>query len=327
MDVLAARLRAQLLSGPPASRAVDVVGHLVAVQAQDPVGARLSVRARSSGLTATDVDRALNERELVVSWLNRGTLHLVRSEDLPWLHALTTPQLAVSNRTRLRQCGVTQAHSERAVEIIQEVLTDGPATRAELRAALEADGVPVLGQAVPHLLLLATLRGVCVRGPVVGREHAFVLLQDWLPESAPVDRDRALAQLGRRYLRSHAPATDRDLAKWAGIPLRDARTALSLAGPPDDTEQAPALPPPRLLGVFDELLMGWASREPVLGEHTQLVTSNGIFRAVVLVEGRAAGTWTRPGGHVQLEPFVAIGDAERRALAAEAADVKRFLGR
>ena len=117
MDVLAHRLPAQLLCGPAARQAVGVVKQLLALQAQDFVGVRLSVRARSTGLTAAHVDRALAERELVVSWLNRGTLHLVRSEDLPWLHAPTTPQLASSNRTRLRQEGVDEAQAERAVAL------------------------------------------------------------------------------------------------------------------------------------------------------------------------------------------------------------------
>ncbi len=120
VDVFAQRLRAQLLCGPPATQAVGVVKQLLALQAQDFVGARLSVRARSTGLTAAHVDRALGERELVVSSLNRGTLHLVRSEDLPWLHALTTPQLASSNRTRLRQEGVDESQAERAVAVISQ---------------------------------------------------------------------------------------------------------------------------------------------------------------------------------------------------------------
>ena len=330
MDVLAERLRAQLLTGPPATRAADVVEHLVAVQAQDLVGARLCVRARSVGLTAGDVDRALAERQLVVSWLNRGTLHLVRSEDFGWLHALTTPQLANNNRTRLRQEGVDERQAERAVDVIRDRLAQGPAVRSELRAQLEGAGVPVRGQAVPHLLGLATLRGLCVRGPLIGREQAFVLLDDWLPGWAPGDRGRALAELVRRYLRSHAPASDRDLAKWAGVPLRDARAALrdstdlDTGGSPPPLPPPP-LPPPRLLGMFDELLMGWASRELVLGEHTHLVTSNGMFRAVVLVGGRAVGTWTRPGGRVQLEPVGCLDDSTRASLMAEAADVERFL--
>jgi len=53
-------------------------------------------------LSASDVDAALSQRRsLIVTWLNRGTLHLVRSEDYWWLHPLTTPQLRTGNSRRL----------------------------------------------------------------------------------------------------------------------------------------------------------------------------------------------------------------------------------
>jgi len=77
--------------------------------------------------------------------------------------------------------------------------------------------------------------------------------------------------------------------------------------------------------MFDELLMGWASREPVLGAHSYLMTSNGMFRAVMLIEGRAPGTWTRQGGHVRLEPFRSLAHDALEALTREATDVERFL--
>ena len=103
----AERLRAQLLAGPPARDPVAVTERLLAVQAQDGRGARLAIRARSCGLTAGDVDSALTEeRSLLVTWLNRGTLHLVRSEDYPWLHALTAPRQATGNARRLAKEGV-----------------------------------------------------------------------------------------------------------------------------------------------------------------------------------------------------------------------------
>ncbi|HEU0102310.1 MAG TPA: hypothetical protein VFR07_08325, partial [Mycobacteriales bacterium] len=58
----AERLAAQLLSGPPARTPGEVTGRLLAVQAQELAAARLSVRARSVGLGAADVDRALASR-------------------------------------------------------------------------------------------------------------------------------------------------------------------------------------------------------------------------------------------------------------------------
>jgi hypothetical protein len=323
LTVLAARLAAQLLSGDKPGTAGGVVERLLAVQAQDFRGAHLALRARSSGLVASDLDTALNEGELVVTWANRGTLHLVRAEDYPWLHALTTPQLETGNRTRLRQEGVSAEQAERGVRAAERELGDGPRTRRQLKEVLEREGVPVAGQAVVHVLLLATLQGICVRGPVVGKEQAFVLVKDWLPRAKPFDRDKALRELGRRYLASHAASTERDLAKWAGITLGDARRALESAAP--STVEPASLPPPTLLGPFDEILMGWDSREFVLGSVEGVVTKNGIFHPIALARGKAVATWSMPRGELVLKPFAALSATVERALARDALDVQRFL--
>src|SRR4029453_16753294 len=93
---------------------------LLAVQAQDPRGFRLAVRARTKGLTAPQVDPPLTaERPVLVPRLNRGTLPLVRREDYPWLHALTTPQLHTGNARRLRQEGVSEEQAERGVRALE----------------------------------------------------------------------------------------------------------------------------------------------------------------------------------------------------------------
>ena len=103
------RLTAQGLATRPGRDPVAVAERLLAIQGQDARGARLAVRARSEGLVASDVDQALDERRLIITWVNRGTLHLIRAEDYPLLQALTTPPLWTSCRTRLRQTGVGDA--------------------------------------------------------------------------------------------------------------------------------------------------------------------------------------------------------------------------
>jgi winged helix DNA-binding protein len=335
--VIAERFAAQALAGSPLPDSVAVAERLLAVQGQDPRGFRLAVRARTEGLSAADVERALSERTLLVTWLNRGTLHLVRSEDYPWLHALTTPPLLTSSVRRLRQEGVSPSAAERAVEAIERALADeGPLTRAQLKERLEAVGVRTDGQALIHLLFLVTLRGIAVRGPMVGKQHAYVLVRDWLGEPKAVDRNVALAELARRYLVGHAPADDRDLARWAGLPLRDAQAGLKAIGSElEEGEEgllrlakhspAAALPPPRLLGAFDPVLLGWVSREEIVGPHTGLVTRNGMFHPFVLVDGRAVGRWRFVKGEVSLEPFEPVPAKVAVALEAEAADVERFL--
>ena len=312
---------------------------LLAVQGQDPRGARLAVRARTGGVTADDVDRALSEdRSLLITWLNRGTLHLVRSEDYPWLHALTAPTHFASCKRRLQQEGMSEPAGERAMEAIEETLAEeGPLSGKDLREGLERAGVRTEGQLFIHLMFMAAARGILVRGPMLGKQHAYVLVRDWLGEQKPVDRTQAVTELARRYLVGHGPADDRDLARWAGLPLRDARAGLEaiaseleqrddglveLAGSPDP---AP-LPPPRLLGAFDPLLLGWSSREEVVGPHKLLVTNNGIFRPFALVDGRAVARWGLAGGKVTIEHLEEVRKQDAAALEDEARRVLEFLG-
>lgn len=123
----------------------------------------------------------------------------------------------------------------------------------------------------------------------------------------------------------------------AGLPLRDARRGLTaiaatlveredglvdLAG-----RQPPAeLPPPRLLGAFVPVLLGWRSRAFLLDDHEAVITVNGLFRPFALVRGRAAATWHLSEAGVELTPFERLAKPVSAALAEEAADVVRFPG-
>jgi hypothetical protein len=284
------------------------------------------------------VDRALTEeRSLIVTWANRGTLHLIAAEDEAFLHAVTTPQLRAASDRRLGQEGVSPQAAERGIKAIVKAMGEhGPMTRGQLRTVLDDAGVPTAGQALVHVLFRATLDGLIVRGPMVAGEHAFVLVADWLGERRKVDRPSALAELARRYLAAHGPATDRDLAKWAQLPLRDARAGLQAIASELDQgvdglvdlrgrPQAP-LPPPRLLGPFDPLLLGWESRKFLLDSTPEVITSNGIIRALALVRGRPAGTWAIRGGTVELQLFNKRSRATVEALEREAAAVEAYLG-
>jgi len=353
VQLVAERCGAQLLSGPRATTPADVVRRLLAVQGQDPRGVRLAIRARTAGLTAADVDHAMTaDRSLLITWLNRGTLHLVAAEDYWWLQLLTTPPMESAISRRLAQEGVSADDAHKAVGVIDAALAaDGPLTRAQLGQAIGSAGIRTEGQALVHLLATASVRGLIIRGPMVGRAHAFARVSDWLgappARFAPgrFDRDVALAELARRYLVGHGPASERDLAKWAGLPLRDARRGLnaiaaelrpradglaelatSPAGRSRGPGQTPDLPPPRLLGSFDPLLHGWVDRGPVLGPATGIVTVNGLFRPFAFVAGRAVATWTLATGEVALAPFAPLPEPVAAALRADAQDVVRFLG-
>lgn len=334
--MLAERLTAQMLAGERAADAEGVAERILALQGQNQRGVRMAVRARSAGAGAAEVDRALtDERTLVISWLNRGTLHLVRSEDYHWLHALMAPGLMSANARRLRQEGVTEAKAETGVRTIASSLAeDGPLSREELRESVLAAGVRVEGQALIHLLILASLRGLIVRGPMRGRTQQYALVRDWLGEPPRVEREPALAELARRFLRGHGPADDRDLARWSGLALRDARAGiaavareitrredglLELAGAP-----APApVPAPTLLGAFDPVLFVSCSRAWVTGPHEREIALGGVFRPFAIVAGRAAATWEIAAGELELRPLRRISAADRSRLQSDARDLSR----
>jgi hypothetical protein len=347
LDVTIRRHRsaAQLLAGPRASSAEGVAGRLLAVQAQDLRAARLAVRARTDGLTAADVNAELEGRSVVISSLCRGTLHLVRRDDYPWLLALTAPGLFTGNRTRLAQLGYSPERAERAVAVVERELANGPRTRTELRDVLRRAGFDGEGQALVHLLFISSLRGTVIRGPFRGGGQAWVLTRDWL--GAPPDlkglasqRPALLAELARRYLRGHGPASPADLSVWSGLPLRDARAGLGAIAAElrevgrDEVELVTAGPEPRslparLLPAFDPYLLGWADRAfAVSAERLGEMRVGGIIRAAATVSGVAVGTWAaarkRRDFAVELDLWQPVPAAERAALQAEADDVARF---
>jgi hypothetical protein len=93
-----------------------------------------------------------------------------------------------------------------------------------------------------------------------------------------------------------------------------------------DREPPGPLPPPRLLGAVEPVLLGWTSRDPIVGRHAAAVVSGGVFRPFALVDGRAVATWRVVGSQVELVPLERLGRATRAALDRDGRDVLRFLG-
>jgi len=346
------RLRAQRLTGRRPRDVAEVVRAVGGLQAQDTPASRLAVRPRSAGLDEAAVRRACNQdRSVVRTWAMRGTLHLVAATDAGWLVGLLGPVFAAADRRRRLQLGLDDDLCERALTALPAVLAGGPLSRADLVGGLAAEGVRVDpdGQAPAHLVAYAAMRGLVCRGPDLDGDRAsYVLLADWAGSGRSLAPDDALAELARRYLGGHGPAGPEDLAAWSGLPLGRARRAFELvAGELRQVEAdgrrlwapagAPATPPRaagpvvRLLGRFDDWLLGWRGRELVLdGRFARRVVAGGWVHPVVVVDGRVAGTWRarRAAGRLEVtvEPFAGrLPPGTGPALEAEAADLGRFL--
>jgi hypothetical protein len=340
--LLGERIARQGLTRPAARTPVEAVRRTTAVQAQDNLASRLGVRARSAGLTDADVRQATDEqRSLVRTWLMRGTIHLVATDDLRWLLALFAPALTRRFRTRWTQLALTPAVLEAHAAALAEMLKAGPMTRAQIRAALPDWGVHVgTGPEVnSHPLLYASCLGLICRGADRGSEATFVLLDERVPHApAGPTGDEALAELARRYFAAYSPATPADFTAWAGLPsgravqlIRDELTPVEVDGRPGFRlgEMAPQ-GGVRLLPGWDNYLIGYRDRGALLHpDRHPRVYQAGVIRPVVLVDGCVAGAWRydRARGEVRLEPFDSWPPATQRAVAAEVADLGRFLDR
>ncbi len=332
--------------------AVSVVHRVVGIQAQDAMAAALSIRPRGSRLVLADVDRAVAEGSIVLTWTLRGTRHYHAAADVRWLVSLFGPVFGRPGR-RARQLGIDSEVGERAVRALRLALADrGPLTRPEVRDLLAPLGVDPSGQAPVHVLFRAACEGVLCVVPGLRAQggERYVPLDDWVPPgagpdpatAAAGDPATAAAELARRYLATFGPATPADLAAWSGLPagvVRDAWSSIAgdlveVAGPDgwwwvlrdragllDEAGPAPV----RMLGGYDTFLLGYADRGLHLppGHAPSVNAGGGIVRPVVLDDGRVVATWRldrrrRP----EISPF----PGERPDTAAEAADIARFLG-
>ena len=345
----------RLLPDPagPAETVAQVVRAVVGIQAQDLPAALLSIRARSSGLTAAQVEQArLSDRSILWTWCLRGTLHLVTAEDARWLIPLLGPALIAGDRRRMAQLGWDEAGAAQGLRLLRAALEEkGALTREEVVNLLRANHLPHQGQATVHLLFRAALEGLLCYGPTRLNKSAYVLFEAWAGKLRPLQRDEALAALARRYLAAYAPAGPPDLASWAGIKLGETRKAFKLIQdeivPVETAGQSlwllkeqipwlddpqPAAPLVQLLPRFDTFLLGYASRDlAVDSAYAKRVNAGGgIIHPVVLVDGRAVGTWkvVRRGKQmeIQIDPFESMPAKSTPYIEAEAANIARFLG-
>jgi hypothetical protein len=308
-------MHAQGLSAPVSGVVSAVVG-AAGLQAQDTAACRLSVRARTTGLTRADVDKACSDGSVVRTWLMRSTLHMVAARDVHWLLDFYGPALIRGQRRRRSQLGLDDSLCARALARMPEILAGQALSRASIVRELARRNVVIepKGQAPAHLMFYASASGLTCRGPELDRdEPSYVLLDEWVKDRfTPED---PLQELGRRYHQAFGPAAPEDFAYWAGIPLGQARKVEPTSAPGHSSGFV------RLLPAFDTYLLGYKQR-PVAPEFAGRINAGGgwIHPAVVL-DGRVIGVWRLRSGEVEVEPFEPVPD-----LTTEIADIQRFLG-
>ena len=330
----------------PAS-ALEVTRTLGALQAQDYASGAWSIGVRS-GLTLAEVEQAVLDREIVRTWPMRGTIHWVPAEDARWMCELLAAPRGTALSTRYAQLGLGDREVETAGRLFEEHLTE-PMSRPDVIALLTEAGIDPTGQRAYHLVGHHCMTGLLCQGPLIGRQPSFVLIDSWIPLSRKLSREEGLATMAERYLRSHGPVTEKDLAGWFDKGLGVTREALDLLGDRVLREEvdgatllshvdAPSVTGSHagvhLLPQWDELLLGYKQRDLSLPPaHVARVVPgrNMVFKPTLVVDGEVAGTWRREQRTaqvvVEVSPFVALGGGRWRDVDRAATAYGRFLGR
>ncbi|MCH6229914.1 winged helix DNA-binding domain-containing protein [Microbacterium sp. CFH 31415] len=310
------RLRSHRLSAPAAT-VLEAATHMLATQAQEFWGGRWAIAARTRGRTTVhDVDAAFDRGEIVRSWTQRGTIHLIPARDLAWVLSITGERQGRQAAAVRRAESIDDDELGKAERLARAALRGGNRlTRKELFDVLETGGVSTARQRGYHLLVALSLRAAVCQGPVVPRpvgptrEQFLVLTEEWVTDAAsPAD---PLAELFFRYISSHGPAGARDFAWWTGLPLGVSRSAADAASDRlvvvDDQPEpqyvaagpaprrSPAAPAVLALPPFEEYYLSYVDRTvPCAPEFLAAIgpSMNGIVRPIIVAQGEVVGVWT-----------------------------------
>lgn len=344
-QIATCRLQNQQITHPSFALPKEVTAWLGAMQAQDYTHAKWAIGLRLPGSTDASIEDAISRGEIVRTHILRPTWHFVAAADVRWMLALSAPQLKTVMAVYDRQLGLDESLLRRSNTIIRKSLEGGKQlTREELMAELAKSGIVAGSMQAAHIMFQAEVDAVVCNGARRGKQFTYALLDERIPQGKMLDRPDAIAELARRYFTGHAPATLADFQWWSGLRAADARAGLEAVQPylvkevvenqtywmPADFKPVPTTPPGlHILPAFDEFLVAYKDRSASLdpSQRVQAITGNGIFKPVVVVNGRVKGIWKRTFRKdsvlIEKEMFEELTAAEQEAF--EEA-VRRFEG-
>lgn len=297
-----ATLERQLLLCQVDRSALDVVGHLVGLQAQDPDPPYVGLWSRIAAFRHDELTQLLHQRQLVRATLFRGTQHLVTADDYRWLRPLLQPML---DRWQKGAFGRSTAGIDltELASAAREILAQGLLNRAQLGRALvrrwPGHDPVALAQSTQGLLPV-------LHPPPTGTwgyygPTPFVLADQWLDQ--PLANNPPVENVVLRYLAAFGPATVKDIQAWSGMtrlrevvePLRsqlrvfrseDGAELFDHPGAPRPDPDTPA--PVRFLASLDNVVLAYADRSRMMtGEQRRYVG----FEAAMTVDGFVRGLW------------------------------------
>lgn len=305
------RMINQQIAGSKFLSAKELVSWMGAMQAQDFAMAKWAIGLRLPGSTEKDIETAIDNGEIIRTHLLRPTWHLVSSDDIYWMLRLTAPHIKSSMKSRDKQLGLDEkVYSKSNAILIDALQNNNHLTREELVVRLNEANIETSDNRAAHIMMQAELEGIICSGITKKKKQTYALLSERVKEEKVLSREEALNKLANTYFKSHGPATLKDFSWWSGLPAADSRKALELAKSGFISEtiegetywftitETDALKMEKsvyILPAFDEFIISYKDRTSTLhlDHHSKAVSSNGIFRPVIVVNGQVEGIWKR----------------------------------
>jgi Winged helix DNA-binding domain len=356
VNTLSWRMRRQhLATRAPRRKALDVVRDVCGLHAQLTASAELTLWARVEGLKGDVVSRWLwKDRKLVRTWSQRGTLHLLRADELGlWVGAQSALKPRHHVGSWLRHWGLTREQADAMLDAIPAALDGKQLTREELATEVaRLTGIKGLDDKLKggfgDLLKPAAFRGDLCFAPSDGQRVRFARPDQWLGPWEPVDTEEATLEVARRYLTRYGPARREDLQRWFGMTspaeagrwlkaLGDEATesdgAYLLAADAEAAAEAEPEGAVRLLPAFDQYVVGAPRSDDdvvAAAQRARVYRPQAWLSPVVLVDGRMLGVWSHERASdrlvVEIEPFGRLSRAVKAGIETEAELLAGFLG-
>ena len=310
-DISNIRLFSQRIAGCEFKTAKEIVSWMGAMQAQDYLMSKWAIGTRLSNSTNTTVEDAIDKGEIIRTNLMRPTWHYVSADDIYWILELTAPQIKSAMKSRHFSLELSEDMVSKSKQLVEDALSTGVnLTREELSVEFAKAKIRTNENRLSHFLMLAELEGIICSGKIKDNKVTYALLSERVPNKKLLTREESLAELAKRYFTSHGPATVKDFARWSGLSLTDARKGLDFVKSDFISETIGSdkywvtnsfskikydKNSVHLLPAYDEYLIGYRDRSPSLSliHNKKIVSDNGIFRPVVVINGLVSGLWKR----------------------------------
>jgi len=312
-------VRQHLAGGTTTSQLSQMVLDLGGLQADNPITPYLSLAARLPDFVPKELENQLfNESDMALIRCVRKSIYVHNKDLLPVMYAATSDKVIKSSEHFMFYRGVPLSEYTALSDSILQLLKERRQTKAEIKETLATDFD------VSAVLDYMSDQGLLVRSkPASGWKdgaYRYAIFSDVFPDIqlGALEEREAIHVLVRHYLEAFGPASLNDINWWTGlgnIRVRSALRALGdevleirtsetnipmmmLASGLDQlrsslTTQSPTV---TLLPANDPYLMGYCDRHRYVDFHhyEYIVDDSGNCTNVILVNGRAAGTWDCP---------------------------------